>query len=138
MGFKRIVKDPNGITLSDGLHLPQGTRICTPSMTHLQDTIAEPGSFDGFRYYKKGHETGYAARDQYTTTDKDHIHFGHGKYACPGRFVASNEIKMFVGKFLLKYDFKFPDGQGRPANKTILELSFQDPKARILIREQIL
>jgi cytochrome P450 len=138
VGFKRIVKDPNGITLSDGLFLPQGTRICTPSTSHLQNTIAEPDSFDGFRYYRKRDEIGYATRDQYAATDKEHIHFGHGRYACPGRFVAFNEIKMFVGKMLLKYDFKFPEGQGRPANKTILELGFQDPKARILIRERTL
>ncbi|KAL2816441.1 cytochrome P450 [Aspergillus cavernicola] len=139
LGFKRIVKDPNGITLSDGFHLPQGTRICTTSTSHLKDTIAPLGqdSFDGFRYYKKRFDPGYSTRYQYTATDKEHIHFGHGKYACPGRFVASNEIKMFIGKMLLKYDFEFPDGQRRrPPNKTILELSFQDPTARILVRER--
>jgi cytochrome P450 len=130
------VKDPNRITLSDGLHLPAGTRICTPSTSHLHDTIAAPDSFDGFRYYKKRHDPGYSTRDQYTATDREHIHFGHGRYACPGRFVASNEIKIFLATFLLKYDFKFPDGQKRPPNKTILELSFQDPSARILIRER--
>lgn len=132
------MKDPQGITLSNGFHLPQGTRICTPSTSHLKDTIAPPGedSFDGFRYYQKRFDPGYNTRDQYAATDKEHIHFGHGKYACPGRFVASNEIKMFLGKMLLKYDFKFPDGQRRPPNQTILELSFQDPSARVMIRER--
>jgi len=50
--------------------------------------------------------------------------------------VASNEIKMIVGKIILKYDLRFPKGQGRPPNKTILELSFQDPDARIMVKER--
>jgi ent-kaurene oxidase len=109
-----------------------------PSTSHLQDDIAPPGhgSFDGFRYYKKRLDPGYTVRYQYASTDKSHIHFGHGKYACPGRLVASNEIKMFIGMMLMKYDFKFPEEQTRPLDKTILELSFQDPDARIMIKER--
>jgi ent-kaurene oxidase len=82
----------------------------------------------------KRFDPGYTTRDQYASTDKEHIHFGHGRYACPGRFVVSNEIKMSIGKMLLKYEFRFHDEI--PPNKTILELSFQDPATRILIRER--
>lgn len=135
VGFKRVVKEP--ITLSDGLQLPKGTYICVVTTSHLQDDIAPPGpnNFDGFRYHKKALETG-SGRHQYSSTDGDHIHFGHGRYACPGRFAASVEIKIILARILLHYDMKFPEGQGRPKNMTVLELSFQDPAGRIMFKQR--
>jgi len=32
--------------------------------------------------------------------------FGYGEHACPGRFFASNEIKIALIHLLLKYDWK--------------------------------
>ena len=34
--------------------------------------------------------------------------FGYGRHACPGRFFATNEIKMIVAKMILDYDIKMP------------------------------
>lgn len=135
VGFKRVVKEP--ITLSDGLQLPKGTYICVVTTSHLQDDIAPPGpnNFDGFRYHKKAMEAGFG-RYQYSCTDGDHIHFGHGRYACPGRFAASVEIKIILARILLHYDMKFPKGQGRPKNMAVLELSFQDPAGRIMFKQR--
>ena len=31
--------------------------------------------------------------------------FGYGEHACPGRFFASNEIKIALAHLLLKYDW---------------------------------
>lgn len=131
LGLKRVVREP--IILSDGLILPKDTYICIATTSHLQTPISPPNSFDGFRYYKK---TQASANDQhqYTTTDSDHLHFGHGRYACPGRFVASTEMKVILSRILLNYDMKFPRGQGRPENMTVLELSFQDPAGRIMLK----
>ena len=135
VGFKRILREP--ITLSDGIKLPKDGYICVVTESRLQDDIAPPGTFDGFRYIKKSLEPGArASRIQYSSTDSDHIHFGHGRYACPGRFVASLEIKMVLARILLDYDIKFPDGQGRPGNMTVLELSFQDPRGRVMLRKR--
>lgn len=124
------------MTLSDGLHLHKDTYVCVVTTSHLQDEVAPPGSFDGFRYYKKGLEAG-TKRYQYSSTDSDHMHLGHGRYACPGRFIASTEIKMVLARILLSYDLKFPEGQGRPENRTVLELSFQDPAGRIMLRQRV-
>ena len=133
MGLKRVVREP--ITLSDGLVLPKDTYISVVTISHLQDEISPPGEFDGFRYYKK---TQASRNDQYqySSTDSEHIHFGHGRYACPGRFVASTEMKIILSRILLTYDMKFPRGQGRPGNMTVLELSFQDPAGRIMLKQR--
>ena len=45
--------------------------------------------------------------------------FGYGKYACPGRFYASNEMKLVLANLLLLYDFKLPDGAERPLNISV-------------------
>ncbi|KAL8978512.1 MAG: hypothetical protein Q9177_006383, partial [Variospora cf. flavescens] len=79
IGFKRVVLSPTGLTLSSGLHLPQNTYICVPTTSHLDtDVTSTPGTFDGFRYLERSHE-------KFTTTSPTHLHFGHGRYACPGR-----------------------------------------------------
>lgn len=133
MGLKRVVREP--IVLSDGLELPKDTYICVVTISHLQDEISPPGDFDGFRYYNKPQASGND-HYQYSSTDSEHIHFGHGRYACPGRFVASTEMKIILSRILLNYDMEFPSGQGRPGNMTVLELSFQDPAGRIMLKQR--
>ena len=133
MGLKSVVREP--IVLSDGLVLPKDTYICVVTTSNLQDEISAPGDFDGFRYYKKAPASG-SDLYQYSSTDSEHIHFGHGRYACPGRFVASTEIKIILSRMLLDYNMKFPTGQGRPRNMTVLELGFQDPVGRIMLKQR--
>lgn len=69
-------------------------------------------------------------------TDKNHLHFGHGKYACPGRFFAVLEMKMILARMLVEYEFKYPEGQGRPRNLTMDENVLPDPAARLLVRKR--
>ena len=68
--------------------------------------------------------------------DKEHMHFGHGKHACPGRALAVNELKMVLACFLLDYDLKYPQGKVRPVKQTVDEIVFADPKAPMLIRKR--
>lgn len=96
----------------------------------------DPKTFDGFRFYRERQKQGESTRHQFATTDGDNLHFGHGKYACPGRFFASNEIKMILAHFLLKYDMKFPSDQGRPDNLTAHEYIFPDANEIVLIRDR--
>lgn len=69
--------------------------------------------FDGLRYYRESIETGQAQR-QFTTLDADHAQFGIGRYACPGRYMASMQIKFVVARTIMNYDLKFPEEQGVP------------------------
>lgn len=45
-------------------------------------------------------------RHQFVTTSTDSLVFGHGNHACPGRFFASNEIKVVIIELLRSWDFR--------------------------------
>ena len=124
-----IVKEP--LTLADGLHLPKGAFIGIPSMPLPESEMP----FDGLRYYKESIETGQAQR-QFTTLDADHAQFGIGRYACPGRYMASMQIKFVVAKTFMNYDLKFPEDQGVPKVVAMMEFCLRDPEAKTMIKEK--
>ena len=136
MAFNRIIKQP--LTLSDGTILPQNTHIAVASAPILIDPaiVSEPSKFDPLRSYRKRQESGEANKHLWAMTDKDNLHFGHGRYSCPGRFFAANEIKIIIARLLTVYDFKYPEGKGRPRNFTADENIYPDPKARLLVRKR--
>jgi cytochrome P450 len=51
-GMDRVVVDPHGATMSNGLHLPQGTLLGTPTYSiHHDDSIYENAmTYDAFRF----------------------------------------------------------------------------------------
>ncbi|KAF1942790.1 putative cytochrome P450 [Clathrospora elynae] len=126
------------LTLSDGVKIPQGTQLCVASGAIAADPqlFHHPERFDGWRYYNKRLNPAEENRHQFTSVDRDSMHFGYGTHACPGRFFTSNEVKMIVIHFLLKYDLAFRPGEGRPKNMTHDEMIFPNLAARILIRER--
>ncbi|KAI9880172.1 MAG: hypothetical protein M1830_004991 [Pleopsidium flavum] len=137
IAFNRVVQKP--ITLSDGTYLPKGTHFGMASVPLVfdEDLVDKPHTFDGFRYYRKRLETGESHRHQFATTDANSLHFGHGKYACPGRFLASNEIKTLLAHVLMEYDLKFLPGQSRPPNQSVNEYIFPDPAGQLLFKERV-
>ncbi|EEP78020.1 conserved hypothetical protein [Uncinocarpus reesii 1704] len=136
VSFNRVVR--KSLTLSDGTRLPKGTHFGMASYSILQDPaiIENPHEFDGFRYKRIREDPKEANKHQFASTDSNNIHFGHGKYACPGRFFASQIVKMIIGHLILKFDFKFPEGQGRPRNLSIDENVYPDPSARLMMRRR--
>lgn len=136
LAFNRIVQ--KDLTLSDGTKLPKGTHFAMPSAAILQDDdrMAGATSFDGFRYFKTREDPAEANKHQFAMTDSNNLHFGHGKFSCPGRFFASNEIKILMAHLLIGYEFKYPPGQSRPRNLTADENLYPDPTARLMMRER--
>ncbi|RHZ63614.1 cytochrome P450 [Aspergillus thermomutatus] len=136
LAFNRIVSED--LTLSDGTLLPKGTHFSMPSAAILQDPSVEPDAnhFDGFRYYKKRLNPEEANKHQFAMTDNNNLHFGHGKFSCPGRFFASNEIKIIMAHLLTDFEFKYPPGASRPRNLTADENLYPDPSARLLMRRR--
>lgn len=45
-------------------------------------------------------------KHQFVTTSTESLNFGHGNHACPGRFFASNEIKVVLIEILRNWDFR--------------------------------
>ncbi|PCG89956.1 Cytochrome P450 [Penicillium occitanis (nom. inval.)] len=137
IGFKRAVRQP--LTLSDGLHLPKGVHLMMPIYPIVVDekVTSNPLKFDGFRHYNKRQQQGESNRHQFATTSENNLHFGHGKYSCPGRFLAGNSIKMILSNIILRYDIRFPNGtMARPDNVHLHEYVFPDPNAEVAFRER--
>ncbi|KAI4151581.1 MAG: hypothetical protein LQ340_003426, partial [Diploschistes diacapsis] len=139
VAFNPIVRTP--LTLSDGTRLPAGTHfsVASEAVMHNAAFVASPDAFDPFRYYRL-RESGpdQVQKHQSAMTDQNNLHFGHGKYSCPGRFFASNEIKIIMAHLLLQYDFKYPEGCGRPRSLSADENLYPDPDpaARLEMRER--
>ncbi|KAK9775109.1 putative Cytochrome P450 monooxygenase [Seiridium cardinale] len=142
LAFNRVVQMP--LKLSDGTCLPVGTHFSMASDAIMHDSDQLPGGgdpevFDPFRYVRLREDPDHPEnlnRFQFAMTDNSSLHFGHGKFACPGRFFASNEIKLLLSYLLLRYDFKYPVGQTRPQNLSADENLYPDPSARVLIRKR--
>ncbi|KAL8941827.1 MAG: hypothetical protein Q9216_002027 [Gyalolechia sp. 2 TL-2023] len=136
LSYHRVMQGNH--VLSDGTVLPTGAHICMPVNAIQMDpeVTAAPEIFDGFRYYKQRRNPGEGHLHQFATTEKHILNFGHGKYACPGRFFASLEIKVILARLIMNYDFKFVNGQGRPSNLRAHEFLFPNPDAELLIRSR--
>lgn len=124
------------ITLKDGTHIPAGTRVTCANADILNDNTPSPSSFDPMRAYRKRYQSGELNKHQAGQTEKENLHFGYGKQACPGRFFAVGEIKLVLVRLLNEFDFKYPSGKSRPRNFFADENVFPDPRARLLMRKK--
>lgn len=80
-------------------------------------------------------EDGKEHMAQLVSTSSDHLGFGHGQHACPGRFFAANEIKVVLCHILVKYDWKLaPDTDTKPDTRGMIAKS--SPATKILIRRR--
>ncbi|KAJ5351660.1 cytochrome P450 [Penicillium brevicompactum] len=132
LSFHRVVKQD--LTLSDGLFLPKGTHICMASgpISRDPDVIENPAAFDAFRYTKQNAQT-----SGFVSTGSQHMHFGLGRYACPGRFFASFVMKLVLSRFLMDYEFKFaPDQTKRPNNLLIGDKIVPNVSTAIFIKRR--
>ena len=105
------------VTLSDRTTLPKGDMIAV-STHNLRDPnlYPDPDKWDG-RWFLRIRETvpGKEHAAQLVTTTPEHLGFGHGYNACPGRFFAANEMKIILVHLLLKYEWRLaPDTDPKP------------------------
>lgn len=102
------------------------------------DIYLEPEKFDGFRFVKQHSSNNPKAGGlQYAASNLESMAFGYGRHACPGRFFASNEIKMIIAYLLLHYDFRFPDHvKTRPQSMSAETQYLPDHGATVLVRKR--
>lgn len=122
--MQRVTTSP--VTLSTGHTLPTNTRFAfaaqsislsakTPTFSPSYNPVgySPPTAFDGLRFYKLRAMPGKENRHQFVTTAPDSLSFGHGVHSCPGRFFASNEIKVVLIELLRNWDLRLAGDEAK-------------------------
>ncbi|KAF5656120.1 ent-kaurene oxidase [Fusarium circinatum] len=131
--FRRVATAD--VTLPNGDVLKKGDKIIG-NMSHMwdSDTYDNALEFDPYRFVKM-RQTGDDKKAHLVSTSAEHLGFGHGVHACPGRFFAANEIKILLCHLLLKYEWKLPEGcTPRPSHSGFKLLG--DYSTNLLVRRR--
>ncbi|KAI5993495.1 cytochrome P450 [Pisolithus albus] len=132
---RKAMKD---LTLSDGTFVPKGTHLCVPTYVVHRDSAVydNPVVFNPFRFSRLCGDGDASARHQMVGVTQDYFPFGFGKHACPGRFLAANELKTMLAYILMSYDVKF---EGRVSRPTSIHWDLNviaDPTVRVMFRKR--
>ena len=85
------------VILPNGLTIPRGTNVAIDaSMMWDPATYLDPFSYDPYRFLRLRKSGNSAAA--LASPGPGHIAFGIGKPICPGRFFASNGIKIALNE----------------------------------------
>ncbi|KAL2881477.1 hypothetical protein SGCOL_003043 [Colletotrichum sp. CLE4] len=112
------------VRLSNGLVLEKGDQ-CLTDLGSMVDpnNYPNPLEFDGYRFIRMRGDPKMDSKAHLVSTSAAHMGFGHGMHACPGRFFASNEVKVLLCHLLLKYDWKLGSGYEHTIQEFGLSLS---------------
>jgi fumitremorgin C monooxygenase len=102
--------------------------------------------FDGYRFVKLRQQEkesttrtvgggGGGSGLSFVSVSANHMGFGYGKHACPGRFFAGAETKIALCHILLKYDFELVDGALARA-QTDGMMIWRDKRAMLRVRRR--
>ena len=74
----------------------------------------------------------------FVSTGPTNLVFGHGRHACPGRFIVDFEFKMMLHYVVSNYDIEFPaEYKGvRPQNYWLAEATFPPKDVKIRIKRR--
>jgi cytochrome P450 len=131
--------------LADGTKIPRGSNVTVLTDNMLSPTIySDPQKFDPYRYLNMRKNPGEENKWQFVTTSPEHIGFGHGMHACPGRFFASNEVKVALVFLLLRFEWKVDESyaieengeEKQAAVKYIGTEMIVDPDMKILFKRR--
>ncbi|MCJ1423252.1 hypothetical protein MMC29_001134 [Sticta canariensis] len=131
----REVVHKDGTTIPGGSHLPPGTWVGVAANGLHRDErfYPEPNTYDPFRFSRERTESALisgvgrketvgvtkSGRNQLSTTSDTFVSFGHGRFACPGRWLASHLLKLMLAYVVLNYDIQ-------PLDKRPADILFAD------------
>jgi cytochrome P450 len=111
--MRRIASEE--VEFSDGTFVPRGSSIAVSAEGMWDAKVYDrPREWDGRRFLRLRETAGQEHAAQLVSTSADHLGFGHGQHACPGRFFAGNEAKVILIHLLLKYDWRLPEDAAEP------------------------
>lgn len=94
-----------------------------------------PDEWQGDRFVRMSQQPGRESMASLVTTHADHLAFGHGVWACPGRFFAGNELKITLCHLLMKYEWNLAPGTS--VQPMVLGAAIMaNPTAKIRIRRR--
>ncbi|KAF8549790.1 cytochrome P450 [Imleria badia] len=133
---RKALKD---FTFSDGTFIPKGTSIAAATLPlHHDKTVYEnPDVFEPFRFAHMCEEDGKGPKQQFASTSIEYLPFGHGRYACPGRFFAASELKLMLAHVVVTYDVKLEDNATYPPSWYIGTFITVDPHAKVVLRNRV-
>lgn len=104
---RRAVQD---FELSDGTRVTKHTLVSAPFAVHFDpDYYEDPERFVPLRFLD--HNKARVSNGMVTTSAK-YLPFGHGRHACPGRFILGYAIKALVVHILTNYEIRL-GGEGK-------------------------
>ncbi|WQF89984.1 Putative cytochrome P450 [Colletotrichum destructivum] len=125
------------VQLKDGTRLPSECGIALSAEKMWDPEVYKnPRTYDGYRFLhmREASEQGEKTA-QLVSTSPEHLGFGLGIHACPGRFFGANTVKLVMCHLLLKYDIKLADNTSTKP----LEFGFSmlaNPTTKVLIRRR--
>ncbi|KAK3715252.1 hypothetical protein LTR37_007219 [Vermiconidia calcicola] len=118
-GVERIIAKKGGVVLPCGPYLPEGTKVGLPVVPIHQDPeiYDDANTYDAFRFYRNPKVASAEAHGrtespagsghvELINTSEIFLAFGHGRHACPGRFVAAYELKLIIAYIAMHYDIE--------------------------------
>lgn len=140
--FRKVLVD--GVKTEEGYELPRGVTLSLLSQpAHTDPEKYEDAlRYDPFRFSRvrecavSGEVKG--PNVSFVTTSLDHLPFGHGKHACPGRWLVDFELKMIIAYLLTHYEVEFPDSLHgkRPPNMWVTEALFPPSGVKVRVRRR--
>ncbi|EOA83672.1 Cytochrome P450 monooxygenase bsc5 [Exserohilum turcicum] len=132
MAFMRSIAQ-HDVDLQGAVKIPKDASVIVSAHSMRDATVYEkPDTFDGHRFINP---TKHPESRHFTSVSVNHMGFGFGKHACPGRFFVNLETKILIAHLLLKYDWKFAS-DGCPAIRTSGFDQVVDPSAKMLMRRR--
>ncbi|RYP70055.1 hypothetical protein DL769_005101 [Monosporascus sp. CRB-8-3] len=158
IGLPRTVMHPEGICMESPtgkVWIPRGTVIAAPMDPIHRDGSIYPDAnrFNPYRFFQEGgvrnifdrfvgEQSSGASKDDdkaaetrgaksAVSLDDAFLGFGFGKHACPGRFFALNEMKMFLAYIVLNYDVECLDRRPELTNVIWLKVPYNDSRVRV-------
>ncbi|KAJ7445668.1 cytochrome P450, partial [Mycena latifolia] len=141
LSLNRKVVAKDGFRFSDGTFIPYGSFLSVSGqpVQHDPANYDNPEVFDGFRFSRmreQGKDTGEGIfKNHMISTAPEHLVFGHGKHACPGRFFAATELKTILAHVVLTYDVK-SDIEGARPPPAFGGRKRANPAAKIWVRKR--
>lgn len=123
-----------GHVLSTGLELKKGQYLCVSGASRAMDPklFPNPEKYDSLRFFRDLEE--HRTRP-FNNSHAEDFRWGSGRWACPGRYIATLLTKLIIVKLLDEYDFEFPNGTA-PQITSLHEFNFILPDAKFLMRRR--